>query len=64
MSPLQRGVQDVLDRLVRSGAEIGLQVAVFRHGELAMIAGGVPNVGERGAGSGRRMRMVIAAGST
>ena len=38
MSPLQREVQDTLDRLVRSGAEIGLQVAVFRHGDLVVDA--------------------------
>ena len=38
MSPLQREVQDVLDGLVRSGTEIGLQVAVFRHGDLVVDA--------------------------
>ncbi|GII77145.1 esterase [Sphaerisporangium rufum] len=33
MTDLQRQVQDAADRLVESGAETGVQVAVYRHGE-------------------------------
>jgi CubicO group peptidase (beta-lactamase class C family) len=33
MSDLQQQVQEAIDRLVESGAERGLQVAVYRHGE-------------------------------
>src|SRR5215212_6397945 len=33
MNDIQQQVQEVIDRLVESGAERGLQVAVYRHGE-------------------------------
>ncbi len=33
MSDIQRQVQEAIDQLVESGAERGLQVAVYRHGE-------------------------------
>jgi CubicO group peptidase (beta-lactamase class C family) len=35
---LQRLTQDAIDRAVRSGAEVGLQVAVLRHGRLVVDA--------------------------
>jgi CubicO group peptidase (beta-lactamase class C family) len=38
MSDIQRGVQEAIDRLVESGAERGLQVAVYRHGKLVVDA--------------------------
>lgn len=38
MDTMQRRVQEALDRLVESGAERGLQVAVYRHGELVVDA--------------------------
>ena len=33
MNEVQQQVQEAIDRLVESGAERGLQVAVYRHGE-------------------------------
>src|SRR3712207_1229554 len=33
MNDVQQRVQEAIDRLVESGAERGLQVAVYRHGE-------------------------------
>jgi hypothetical protein len=38
MGDMQTEVQAVLDRLVGSGAERGLQVAVYRHGEQVVDA--------------------------
>src|SRR5918997_3427116 len=38
MHALQRQVQEVLDELVATGAERGLQVAVYRHGEQVVDA--------------------------
>jgi CubicO group peptidase (beta-lactamase class C family) len=38
VSDLQQQVQDAVDRLVESGAERGVQVAVYRHGELVVDA--------------------------
>lgn len=38
MSDAQRQVRDAIDRLVESGAETGLQVAAYRHGELVVDA--------------------------
>jgi hypothetical protein len=38
MHDLQRQVQDAIDQLVSSGAERGLQVAVYRHGEQVVDA--------------------------
>src|SRR5919205_1441053 len=37
-SDVQNEVQQALDQLVESGAERGLQVAVYRHGELVVDA--------------------------
>src|SRR5918999_387105 len=36
MNDIQKQVQQAIDRLVESGAERGLQVAVYRHGELVV----------------------------
>jgi predicted amidohydrolase YtcJ len=33
VSDVQRQVQEAIDQLVESGAERGLQVAVYRHGD-------------------------------
>ncbi|MGH2584339.1 MAG: serine hydrolase domain-containing protein [Dehalococcoidia bacterium] len=38
MNDLQKQVQQAIDHLVESGAERGLQVAVYRHGELVVDA--------------------------
>ena len=38
MTDLQQQVQQAIDRLVASGAERGLQVAVYRHGEQVLAA--------------------------
>jgi CubicO group peptidase (beta-lactamase class C family) len=38
MTNLQKDVQEAIDRLVESGAETGLQVAVYQHGELVVDA--------------------------
>jgi CubicO group peptidase (beta-lactamase class C family) len=38
VSDLQQRVQDAVDRLVESGAERGVQVAAYRHGELVVDA--------------------------
>ena len=38
MNDVQQRVQQAIDRLVESGAERGLQVAVYRHGELVVDA--------------------------
>ena len=38
MNDLQLRIQRVIDGLVESGAERGLQVAVYRHGELLVDA--------------------------
>ncbi|GAA2082322.1 serine hydrolase domain-containing protein [Actinomadura alba] len=38
MERLQKQVQEAIDRLVESGAETGLQVAVYRHGEALVDA--------------------------
>src|SRR5688500_14942841 len=38
MNNIQQQVQDAIDRLVGSGAERGLQVAVYRHGEQVVDA--------------------------
>jgi CubicO group peptidase (beta-lactamase class C family) len=38
MRELQQQVQEAIDRLVESGTERGLQVAVFRHGEQVVDA--------------------------
>jgi CubicO group peptidase (beta-lactamase class C family) len=38
MNNLQQRVQNAIDQLVESGAERGLQVAVYRHGELVVDA--------------------------
>ncbi|MGR7002211.1 serine hydrolase [Yinghuangia aomiensis] len=35
---MQKLVQQVVDELVESGAELGIQVAVYRHGELVVDA--------------------------
>src|ERR687898_3676334 len=42
MTDIQKQVQQAIDRLVQSGAERGLQVAVYRNGELGgdAVAGG------------------------
>jgi CubicO group peptidase (beta-lactamase class C family) len=50
MSDLQQQVQEAADELVESGAERGLQVAVYRHGELLVdVVAGVadPATGRR-----------------
>ncbi|GAA3066917.1 serine hydrolase domain-containing protein [Streptosporangium carneum] len=42
MKDIQKPVQEAVDRLIASGAEQGLQVAVYRHGEpVADVAAGV-----------------------
>lgn len=38
MNDMQRRVQEAIDRLVESGAERGLQVAVYRHGRMVVDA--------------------------
>ncbi len=38
MNDIQQRVQEAIDRLVESGAERGLQVAVYRHGDLVVDA--------------------------
>jgi len=38
MTDIQKQVQEAIDELVESGAERGLQVAVYRHGELVVDA--------------------------
>jgi CubicO group peptidase (beta-lactamase class C family) len=38
MSDLQQQVQEAIDQLVASGTETGIQVAVYRHGELVVDA--------------------------
>jgi CubicO group peptidase (beta-lactamase class C family) len=38
MTDIQQQVQEAIDRLVESGAERGLQVAVYRHGDLVVDA--------------------------
>jgi CubicO group peptidase (beta-lactamase class C family) len=38
MNDMQQQVQEAIDQLVESGAERGLQVAVYRHGDLAVDA--------------------------
>ena len=38
MNDIQRQVQEAIDELVESGAECGLQVAVYRNGELLVDA--------------------------
>ena len=38
MSDPQRQVQEAIDRLVESGAETGVQVAVYQRGELVVDA--------------------------
>ncbi|MEV4224123.1 serine hydrolase domain-containing protein [Nonomuraea sp. NPDC049725] len=48
MSDLQRQVQETIDQLVESGAETGLQVAVYRHGEL--LADAVSGVADQATG--------------
>ncbi|GAA4223624.1 CubicO group peptidase (beta-lactamase class C family) [Streptosporangium album] len=48
MSDLQKHVQEAVDQLVESGAERGVQVAVYRHGELAVDA--VAGVADPGTG--------------
>ena len=50
MNDLQQKVQEAIDGLVESGAERGLQVAVYRHGEqVAEAVAGVadPETGRR-----------------
>ena len=50
MSDLQQQVQEAADELVESGAERGLEVAVYRHGELVVdVVAGVadPAAGRR-----------------
>jgi hypothetical protein len=39
MSDAQKRVQDAIDQLVASGAEVGMQVAVYQHGERATRSG-------------------------
>jgi CubicO group peptidase (beta-lactamase class C family) len=53
MSDAQKRVQDAIDQLVAAGAETGLQVAVYRRGELVVDA--VAGVADRATG-----RMVTA----
>ena len=48
MAPLQPRVQDALDELVHDGVELGLQVAVYRRGELIVDA--VAGVADRATG--------------
>jgi hypothetical protein len=48
MSDLQNQVQGAIDRLVESGVETGLQVAVYRQGDLVVEAG-APNAVAAGA---------------
>ena len=38
MSDAQQHVQETIDRLVESGAEVGIQVAVYQHGKLVVDA--------------------------
>src|SRR5215211_8529260 len=38
MNDIQQQVQEAIDRLIESGAERGLQVAVYRHGEQVVDA--------------------------
>lgn len=38
MNDIQKQVQEAIDRLVESGAERGLQVAIYRHGDLVVDA--------------------------
>jgi len=38
MSDAQKRVQDAIDQLVASGAEIGMQIAAYQHGELVVDA--------------------------
>src|SRR6476620_1236548 len=38
MTDMQQRVQEAIDQLVASGAERGLQVAVYRHGDLVVDA--------------------------
>jgi CubicO group peptidase (beta-lactamase class C family) len=38
MGELQRDIQDAIDKLVESGAERGIQVAVYRQGEQVVDA--------------------------
>jgi CubicO group peptidase (beta-lactamase class C family) len=48
MGGLQQQVQEAIDRLVESGAERGLQVAVYRRGEqLVDAVAGIPATGRR-----------------
>ena len=48
MTDIQKQVQQAIDRLVESGAEQGLQVAVYRNGELVVDAvAGVETLGCR-----------------
>jgi CubicO group peptidase (beta-lactamase class C family) len=51
VSPLQQMVQSVLDELVGTGAETGLQVAVYQHGALVVdaVAGAADSRTGRGA---------------
>ena len=48
MGELQKLVQEAVDELVASGAERGVQVAVYRHGEL--VADAVAGVADRATG--------------
>jgi len=51
MNDLQRKVQEAIDRLVESGVERGLQVAVYRRGELVVDAvAGVAGVADPATG--------------
>jgi CubicO group peptidase (beta-lactamase class C family) len=44
MSDLHEQIQEAIDQLVESGAELGLQVAVYQHGSLVVDAvSGVAN---------------------
>jgi CubicO group peptidase (beta-lactamase class C family) len=48
MNDIQRQVQEAIDQLVESGAERGLQVAVYRHGDL--VADAVAGVADHETG--------------
>jgi hypothetical protein len=53
MTDVQKQVQEAIDELVGSGAERGVQVAVYRNGELVVDAvAGTPPCWARWAASG------------
>ena len=51
MNDIQQQVQEAIDHLVESGVERGLQVAVYRHGDLVVDAvAGVADAPQRRPG--------------